>query len=261
MPDWTPNILRPGATNGEKSEESEESEVPDERDAARAVKVKRMIYSAPRAKANCALPAVDERRWSSKKRYLDKVASCLDKIWAREFREVDLPFTPPHRKYVRKRVKHPVCGLMPVKGAAGTYCDSIETYFIIDDPSFPSRPWKAWAADVSGHEYGHHLQYLTKILAKQTALLNAATTKKAEYLVSRRLELQADCLSGVALRAMRRRLPPTDEFAYLYSGTLAKKWSRTHGLQKTRYRWMQRGYKSGKPGSCDTWSSRASKVT
>ncbi len=255
MPDWTPNIPWPG------SSDAEESEVPGEREAEEAVAVKRAIYAAPRAKATCALPAVNERSWPSKKRYLDKVASCLDKIWAREFREVDLPFTAPHRTYVRKRVKHPVCGLIPSKGADGSYCDLIQTYYIIDDPSTPRRPWKAWAADVAAHEYGHHLQHLTRILHKRAAMTAAAGTKKAKDLVTRRLELQAECFSGVALQAMRGQLPPPDEFQYLYSGKLARKWTRTHGLLKTQYRWLRRGYISGKPGSCDTWSSRASKVT
>jgi predicted metalloprotease len=256
MPDWTPNILRP-----DSSDSLEPGEGADDGVAENGGKARKTIYNAPKAKVKCTMPAVKEGNWASMTRYLDEVSSCLDRIWLRELREINVLFVPPRREYVRKRIKHPACGLMPAKGADGTYCSAVKTYFILLDPADVRRPWKAWAAQLAAHEYGHHVQYLTRILQYQAAMTDAAADKKTKDLVSRRLELQAECFSGVALQAMRRSLPPWDEFRYLYSGTLPKQWILDHGRPQTQYRWMKKGYQSGKPGSCDTWTPAPAKVT
>jgi len=220
---------------------------------------RRSIYDAPRAKVKCPMPAVDEGDKASMLRYMEEFSGCLDRLWEHELRQVNMHFVPPEREFVRKRVRHPICGTMPLKGSDGTYCAAAGTYFILLDDS--RRPWQAWAAAVIAHEYGHHVQYLARILDYQERMLEAATTDRTKNLVNRRLELQAECLAGVALQAMREQLPPWEEFQHLYSGSLAKKWAADHGRLSTQYRWMRKGFRSGKPAACNTWSPPARTVT
>lgn len=193
-------------------------------------------------------------------RYAAAVSSCLDRVWRREFGLARVYFTPPTRKYVRRRVRDPECGMMPGKGAQGTYCPDTRRYYIlIEDADL--RPWSAaWVAETIAHEYGHHVQNMVNILDYEYEAGDGAR-KKAVDLLSRRVELQAECFAGVALGAVRETIPPWGEFRDQYYGTLGGHWVRDHGRLATQLRWLEKGYRSGRPKACDTWSASKGKVT
>lgn len=220
-----------------------------------------VFYRAPRVKkTSCRLPQVRTGDWTSMKKYLGGVSSCLDRIWSREFDQVSLPFREARRKFVRKRERTGTCGLMPAKEAAGTYCDTGIYYVIVEKPGLNS--WNApYSAEVVAHEYGHHVQGFASIDEYRDAALGKAKNKKAEDLVSRRFELQAECLAGVALNAMRGEMPSIAWFRDGYQGTLPKQWVRDHGRLTTQWKWLEKGYRAGRPGACDTWSVPARQVT
>ncbi|ETK34810.1 neutral zinc metallopeptidase [Microbispora sp. ATCC PTA-5024] len=222
--------------------------------------VRSPLYGAPEATAECELPLVWTGDWTDQKNYLSAVSACLDRIWAREFEKVNVFFTKPRREFVLERVHDPQCGTMPVAGAEGTYCGATSTYYVLVGGD-GLWPWsRAEAAQVVAHEYGHHVQYLTNITDYRDFALESAKRSAAD-LLSRRLELQAECLSGVAIRAMERTMPPWEQFEGLYSGTLARRWVRDHGRLSTQLLWMERGFRSGRPGACTTWTSLKSEVT
>ncbi|XVQ85717.1 hypothetical protein ACQP2K_44210 [Microbispora siamensis] len=50
--------------------------------------------------------------------------------------------------------------------------------------------------------------------------------------------------------------PPTE-----VQGTLLPKWVRDHGRLKTQLRWFEEGFRTGRPGACDTWSVPVRQVT
>src|SRR5690606_29478916 len=56
---------------------------------------RRSIYDAPRAKVKCPMPAVGEGDEASMRRYMENLSACLDRLWERELREVNLHFIPP----------------------------------------------------------------------------------------------------------------------------------------------------------------------
>ncbi|WP_204061235.1 hypothetical protein [Microbispora corallina] len=56
-------------------------------------------------------------------------------------------------------------------------------------------------------------------------------------------------------------MPPWEQFEGLYSGTLARRWVRDHGRLSTQLLWMERGFRSGRPGACTTWTSPKPAVT
>ncbi|WP_170337344.1 neutral zinc metallopeptidase, partial [Ruegeria arenilitoris] len=90
--------------------------------------------------------------------------------------------------------------------------------------------------------------------------------------LSVRVELQADCYSGVWARAMDQRfgvLEPGDieealnTAAAIGDDALQRAQrgvvvpdSFTHGTSAQRQNWFYRGYKSGNPNSCDTFAAR-----
>jgi predicted metalloprotease len=219
------------------------------------------LYAAPRVKASCKIPAIRSGNWPSMKKYMTSVSTCLDQIWAGSFKEARIFFKPPKRKFVQRRVRDPECGMMPAKGADGTYCGATTSYYVLV-PKYSLRPWAAtWVSEVIAHEYGHHVQYWANILDHEEAAAGAARTRSAADLLSRRLELQAECFAGLAVSAMRRQMPPWRQYRDLYWGTLDGAWVRDHGRLSTQLKWLEKGYRSGKPGACDTWSGPKSEVS
>ena len=124
-------------------------------------------------------------------------------------------------------------------------------------------------AYVIAHEVGHHVQTLLGISAQvQKAKRSVSEAKANEMQV--RMELQADCLSGVwANHAHRTRnlLEQGDieegltAAAAIGDDTLQRRArgyvvpeSFTHGTAKQRQTWFIRGLKSGEVGQCDTFS-------
>lgn len=126
-------------------------------------------------------------------------------------------------------------------------------------------------AYVVAHEVGHHVQTLLGISEQvQTARQRAGKTEGNALQV--RMELQADCFSGVwAHHADKARqvLEPGDveEALAAASGVgddRMQKQARgvvvpdsfTHGSSAQRMEWFNRGFKSGDPEQCDTFKDK-----
>ncbi len=123
-------------------------------------------------------------------------------------------------------------------------------------------------AYVVAHEIGHHVQNVTGIFAQVDRAKRADRGQANELSV--RTELQADCLAGVWGHS-------TYERGLLESGDLEEglaaaaavgddriqsqatgqinpeTW--THGSSEQRTKWFRRGFDSGDPASCDTFSN------
>lgn len=125
------------------------------------------------------------------------------------------------------------------------------------------------AAYVIAHEVAHHVQNELGILP-QVNRIRAQSDEVASNALSVRVELQADCYSGIWARAVQEQfdtLEPGDiaeamnAAAQIGDDTLARNAGRvvrphtfTHGTSEQRQRWFQRGYESGDLTTCDTFS-------
>jgi uncharacterized protein len=125
-------------------------------------------------------------------------------------------------------------------------------------------------AYVLAHELGHHVQHLEGIDEQMRRLQKQHPDQANELSV--KLELQADCFAGVwgHTTDQRQLLDPGDMQAGLQAaasvgddrlqkmttGHVSPE-SFTHGTSAQRTAWFKRGFDSGDPKSCDTFSSSA----
>lgn len=125
------------------------------------------------------------------------------------------------------------------------------------------------AAYVIAHEVAHHIQNELGILGQVHRARQAAGQAEANALTVR-LELQADCLSGVWARAVDGLLEPGDleealnaarmigdDRLQARAGRVPQPHTFTHGTSAQRARWFGIGYDSGDIGQCDTFAARS----
>jgi uncharacterized protein len=122
-------------------------------------------------------------------------------------------------------------------------------------------------AYVVAHELGHHIQTITGTTAQVNAAQQANPT--SANALSVRTELQADCYAGVWAHSTYRRglLEPgdleealtaaaavgDDFLQHAAAGSIEpEQW--THGSSAQRQQWLNTGYESGEPASCNTFS-------
>ena len=124
----------------------------------------------------------------------------------------------------------------------------------------------AWAY-VIAHEMGHHVQNLTGTSRRVDQLTRENPSDANELSV--RQELQADCYAGVWAstvfaagdleqgdieEAFNAAEAVGDDRLQKQAGGTVNPDSFTHGTSEQRRSWFDRGYESGKPESCDTFS-------
>ncbi len=125
-------------------------------------------------------------------------------------------------------------------------------------------------AYVIAHEFGHHVQNLLGITRDVERGRREHPDEANELSV--RLELQADCFAGVwGHSTYERNLLESgdleeglnaaaavgdDRIQRQATGRVDRE-SFTHGSSEQRVRWFQRGFESGDPNACDTFSGEA----
>jgi predicted metalloprotease len=154
------------------------------------------------------------------------------------------------------------CGELPAANAV--YCTADQQiYYSIDlVRAFPQvvRTMRFLAASVMAHEFAHAVQFRTMILMSQEVLSYTAEEVAEQRELSRRLEMQADCFSGLFLRAVAdsTSLTASDErdiatiFAVL-GGT--EPGADDHGLGVNRAAWATTGLSTLDVGVCQTFSA------
>jgi uncharacterized protein len=111
---------------------------------------------------------------------------------------------------------------------------------------------------VLGHEYAHHVQQLSGMLAEADAKMTEADT---DHLIQRRIELQANCFAAVflAVAAGRGDIPQrlassaVDDYGVGFPDL-------AHGSWLNQRVWTDRGFNRATPAACNTWSAPAGEV-
>jgi predicted metalloprotease len=121
---------------------------------------------------------------------------------------------------------------------------------------------------IIAHEYGHHIQNLVGINDQVQQAQQNDPGRANQYSVA--MELQADCFAGMWVGdvAARGKLDSADEINEALNAAAGvgddriqqktqgriDKEAWTHGSAEQRQTWFTRGYNSGDPKQCDTFS-------
>ncbi len=202
------------------------------------------------------------------------VLADTEEVWSREFAARGATYQPP-RLFLFSGSVTSACG--QASSAVGPfYCPGDSQvyldldFFRVMRDELGARGEFAFAY-VIAHEVGHHVQNQTGVM-RDTASARARASESEANEISVRVELQADCYSGVWARGaeeMFGTLEPgdiesaLDTAARIGDDALQRRSqgvvvpdSFTHGSSAQRQDWFGRGYKSGTMESCDTFSGR-----
>jgi hypothetical protein len=194
-------------------------------------------------------------------------------VWSEFFAKSGQDYPEPVLRMFSSEVQS-ACGF--ASAAAGPfYCPAdrkvyLDTNFFAELSQRFGAPGDFAAAYVVAHEVGHHIQTITGV-ADQVRQLQARSSKEEGNAIQVRMELQADCYAGVWAHAAQRKRDFLEEgdieeglraAEAIGDDTLQKNAGRrvtpesfTHGTSVQRQQWFYRGYQSGDPNACDTFSA------
>ena len=204
----------------------------------------------------------------------------IDDRWSEIFRAAGKTYTGPRIVLFRNQTNGGRCGM--AQSAMGPfYCPPDQKIFL--DTGFfrevetrfhgcQGSACKFTAAYIIAHEAGHHIQNLLGILPKVTEEQRAAGSKAAANALQVRVELQADCLSGLWVNREEKKRPGFIEAgdidgalataSAIGDDTLQRETtgrvvpdSFTHGSAEQRKRWFMTGYQQGTLKACDTFGA------
>lgn len=204
----------------------------------------------------------------------------IDDRWNEIFRESGRSYSGPRIVLFRNATNGGRCGM--AQSAMGPfYCPPDKQIFL--DTNFfrqvetkfhgcSGNACKFTAAYIIAHEAGHHIQNLLGILPQATQRQERASSKAEANAIQVRVELQADCLSGVWVNREAKKRPgfleAGDIDAALQTAsaigddTLQRQMqgrvvpdSFTHGSAAQRKQWFMTGYQQGTVAACNTFAA------
>jgi predicted metalloprotease len=198
-----------------------------------------------------------------------------EEIWTNIFREqVGKPYTPA-ALVLFKGVTQSPCG--GASGATGPfYCPGdkkayLDTSFFATLSQRMGAKGDFAAAYVVAHEIAHHVQNELGILGRANTLRRQVSQAESNA-ISVRVELQADCYSGIWARNAHERFGSIeegdleeavnaakqigDDTIQRNAGRVPSPHTFTHGTSEQRMRWFLIGLKSGQMSDCDTFSAQ-----
>jgi predicted metalloprotease len=202
----------------------------------------------------------------------------IDDRWSEIFQASGQTYKGPRIVLFRNATNGGRCGM--AQSAMGPfYCPPDQKIFL--DTGFfrevetrfhgcSGNACKFTAAYIIAHEAGHHIQNLLGILPRVTALQQQAGNKAESNALQVKVELQADCLSGVWVNREEKKRPGFLEAGDIDSAlttasaigddTLQRQAtgrvvpdSFTHGSAAQRKQWFMTGYQNGTVQSCNTF--------
>jgi predicted metalloprotease len=227
------------------------------------------VYEAGKVPAvSCRLPSALLASKAALVKYTSAMTACLDRSWGQALARSGFYFEPPVLTAYEEKTSSP-CGPSDVDDSPAFYCSTNKTIYF-DWTQYVSaerieQPWvQASTMFMLAHEYGHHVQELVGIGMFFDDRYDRATGD-AQLQESRRLELQASCFASAFLGANKRalnlrgeRLAGLEDEEYLGD---EPGYPRDHGSADSNQNWTSGAYKSANPGSCNTWTASAQRVS
>jgi len=201
--------------------------------------------------------------------HFESLMECLVRVWQPPVESAGFQIVRPTVTIYGREVTTK-CGKSEVNAF---YCSADQQVYFSNllPRAVPIVQRNKWAADVvMAHEFGHALQARTAILISSHALGQNSGSDAVELEMSRRLETQADCLSGMFMHAVSESLQiePSDEagieatYAAVGDDTLSGRPNiqGNHGLAESRQYWGTTGLGTSQVADCNTFIASRSLV-
>jgi len=195
---------------------------------------------------------------------------CLNKAWPSLVTKAGGRFRSPNVRSFSGTIQTP-CGSYSDTGPP-FYCGSTETIYmnLSEDignynrhPENYQKVWaRMWMLHQFAHEYGHHVQNMTGILAANHRIRYEAPTQAAELEGSRRLELQASCFGDMFIGSNKGSYPVTGESLFQWKWLILHwtDYNNDHGDGVNHQYWAKRGFTSRNANVCNTFAASAGRV-
>lgn len=240
-----------------------EESPPDTGSGSKTLTANPLYTTGQLAEVTCTAPALDPDDEASMERFLHSVTDCLDKAWRKQFSQTEAGFKPPDRIYWYASGKSP-CGNYPMHDTAAFYCQANEGLYLgVDDiveSSGDSTDSETYTFLLS-HEYAHHVQGETGILDYFHDKRREESDDAKQERLTRRSELQANCLGGAFLGTVADSYPigAAERGNVLADAQRRGDYGteeRTHGSPKNGKLWTAHGMDRRDPAACDTWKAK-----
>ena len=198
-----------------------------------------------------------------------------EEVWAEIFRDQVGTAYEPVTLVLFKGVTQSPCG--GASGATGPFYCPGDNKVYLDTNFFTTLEQRMGAggdfaaAYVVAHEVAHHVQNELGILG-QANRIRAQSSEADSNAISVRIELQADCYSGVWARAAQSKFGSLergdiaeamnaakqigDDTLQRSAGRVPSPHTFTHGTSEQRQRWFATGYDTGDVRACDTFRAK-----
>lgn len=200
-----------------------------------------------------------------------QVLTTTEAVWTQIFdQQLGRQYRPPVMVLYSGVTQSPCGG---ASGATGPFYCPADSKAYLDTEFFTTLSQQLGArgdfaaAYVIAHEVAHHVQNELGILGQVHQARQRSTKVQANALTVR-LELQADCLSGVWARHVDGLLEPGDleeainaaqmigdDHLQRRAGRVPQPHTFQHGTSEQRARWFATGYQTGNIQDCDTFNT------
>ncbi|MFI6483005.1 hypothetical protein ACIBH1_34105 [Nonomuraea sp. NPDC050663] len=218
--------------------------------------------SGPLAQTTCVEPAIKPNNRTSARKYLDAVFTCLEAAWGPHLTAAGLPYEPIKVEHVTSVPKKWCNGEDSKQAWEFAYCDWDGVLKIKLGGRLLDHVTDLWLFESAAYMYGLHVTDLTGMYDAGENL--RAGSKDEHYEQMRRHSLQAACLGAVFTRSVWPLEGRTDVdwqyYLYLLAGDQPGR-PREDGSAASLRHWAERGFATGDPGSCNTWSAPSSRVS
>ena len=207
--------------------------------------------------------------------FVSVVLADTEEVWDEIFRQQVGEAYDPATLVLFKGATQSPCG--GADGASGPfYCPAdkkayLDTDFFVTLEQRMGAGGDFAAAYVVAHEIAHHVQNELGILGQANQIRRTSSQEQSNA-ISVRIELQADCFSGIWARYAEARFNSLergdlaeavnaakqigDDTLQRNAGRRPNPHTFTHGTSEQRQRWFARGYENPNIQSCDTFSAQ-----
>ncbi|WP_420863551.1 neutral zinc metallopeptidase [Algirhabdus cladophorae] len=198
-----------------------------------------------------------------------------EEVWSEIFRtQVGQAYTPATLVLFKGATASPCGG---ASGASGPFYCPADKKAYLDTDFFTTLSRRLGAsgdfaaAYVVAHEIAHHVQNELGILGQANRIRQQSSQAESNA-ISVRIELQADCYSGIWARYAQDRLGTVekgdlaealnaakqigDDTLQFNAGQRPNPHTFTHGTSQQRQDWFERGYQTADIRQCDTFSAQ-----